>query len=829
MLQLTIKKSIAAFVSLIMMLMIVSYFPSSAFRVNAVTSADLSISDNGIQFICSLEGFHSTCYSDYSQSSIGYGTKCNGSSVQPHASGMHSITREQAMAAMKSEINSSYAPNVRRQTSGITMNQNQFDALVSLCYNCGGGTSLISNSPLVKYLRGELSESEARSRYSSYIVTAGGKVLQGLINRRNAEANLFFMDSTPDLGEIQNLGDHFTAYIINTSAWKFLTNESDNNVDMRIEVKTAEQMWQFTRKNDGSYKIINCKTGLALDSGGTDGNLYTFTDCDNDYQSWYIYGESGSYYLRSKAYNTVIDIVGASTDDGTNAWMYEFNQTTAQKFQIWKLDNGNNLGVINDLGDSFNAYIINTEAWKLLTNEEDDNVDMRTETKKAEQMWQFTRKADGSYKIINSKTGKALDSGGANDNLYTFTDCDNEYQSWYIFGNDNAYFLTTQATNSVIDIAGASTEDGTNAQMYECNGTTAQKFQIYKIDNGNNLGIINDLGDKFTAYIKNTNSDKVLSCESDDNIVQREKSGLAEQMWQFIKKDDGSYKIMNCKTGLVLDSGGTDDNLYSFTDCDNSYQSWYIFGKQDAYSLTSQATNGVIDIAGASTEDGVNAQIYESNGTAAQKFSIQIIDNTGNMGKIQNIGDDFTAYVVNVGAQKPLTYNSDSSITIDSNSNSASQVWHFTRNDDGSYKIASCKNGLVLDSGGKDSTLYTYKDCDNKYQSWYLFGDKDGYIFISQALDSVIDIAGNATANGTIAQMYESNGTTAQKFIIETVNKGDVNADGDFTVADVVLLQKWLLAVPDTHLACWQAADMCKDGKLDVFDLCLMKRKLING
>ena len=54
MLQLTIKKSIAAFVSLIMMLMIVSYFPSSAFRVNAVTSADLSISDNGIQFICSL-------------------------------------------------------------------------------------------------------------------------------------------------------------------------------------------------------------------------------------------------------------------------------------------------------------------------------------------------------------------------------------------------------------------------------------------------------------------------------------------------------------------------------------------------------------------------------------------------------------------------------------------------------------------------------------------------------------------------------------------------------------------------------------------------------
>ena len=36
---------------------------------------------------------------------------------------------------------------------------------------------------------------------------------------------------------------------------------------------------------------------------------------------------------------------------------------------------------------------------------------------------------------------------------------------------------------------------------------------------------------------------------------------------------------------------------------------------------------------------------------------------------------------------------------------------------------------------------------------------------------------------------------------------GDVNGDGSFGVSDVVLLQKWLLAVPDTHLANWKAAD----------------------
>lgn len=56
--------------------------------------------------------------------------------------------------------------------------------------------------------------------------------------------------------------------------------------------------------------------------------------------------------------------------------------------------------------------------------------------------------------------------------------------------------------------------------------------------------------------------------------------------------------------------------------------------------------------------------------------------------------------------------------------------------------------------------------------------------------------------------------------------KGDVNDDGAFDSEDVQLLQKWLLAEPNTELAKWQAADMYRDGKLDVFDLCIMKREL---
>ena len=56
---------------------------------------------------------------------------------------------------------------------------------------------------------------------------------------------------------------------------------------------------------------------------------------------------------------------------------------------------------------------------------------------------------------------------------------------------------------------------------------------------------------------------------------------------------------------------------------------------------------------------------------------------------------------------------------------------------------------------------------------------------------------------------------------------GDANGDGVFNGADTVIMQRWLLAVPDTEISDLKALDFCRDGKLNVFDLCAMKRKLV--
>ena len=54
-----------------------------------------------------------------------------------------------------------------------------------------------------------------------------------------------------------------------------------------------------------------------------------------------------------------------------------------------------------------------------------------------------------------------------------------------------------------------------------------------------------------------------------------------------------------------------------------------------------------------------------------------------------------------------------------------------------------------------------------------------------------------------------------------------MNDDGSFNIADVVLLQKWLLCSADVKLVSWKAADFCNDNELNVFDLCLMKKALV--
>jgi lysozyme len=94
-------------------------------------------------------------------------------------------TQEQADAWLEEELQE-YGGYVNEAVN-VPLSQNQFDALVSWTYNLG--PSNLNKSTMLKVLNnGEYEEVPAQMRRWN---KAGGKVLEGLTRRRNAESLLF--------------------------------------------------------------------------------------------------------------------------------------------------------------------------------------------------------------------------------------------------------------------------------------------------------------------------------------------------------------------------------------------------------------------------------------------------------------------------------------------------------------------------------------------------------------------------------------------------------------------------------------------------------------
>lgn len=90
-------------------------------------------------------------------------------------------TQEQADKQLVEDLNSRYVPMVQNYTQNKA-NQNEFDALVSLAYNCGNVFVSDGWKPFShEYVAGML------PKYNK----AGGKTLEGLVRRRKAELDLF--------------------------------------------------------------------------------------------------------------------------------------------------------------------------------------------------------------------------------------------------------------------------------------------------------------------------------------------------------------------------------------------------------------------------------------------------------------------------------------------------------------------------------------------------------------------------------------------------------------------------------------------------------------
>lgn len=144
----------------------------------------MTVSPFGVDLICGFEGKRLAAYDD----GVGVWTIGFGTTVYPNGIKVmkgDTCTEAQAKTYMAHDLKK-FEATVNKAVT-VQLNQNQFDALVSLAYNIG--TNAFSKSTLVK----KLNANDIRGAADQFDVwvNAGGKRMQGLVNRRAKEKALF--------------------------------------------------------------------------------------------------------------------------------------------------------------------------------------------------------------------------------------------------------------------------------------------------------------------------------------------------------------------------------------------------------------------------------------------------------------------------------------------------------------------------------------------------------------------------------------------------------------------------------------------------------------
>ena len=143
----------------------------------------LAASASCIVAIAGFEGYRATAYNDgVGVQTVGYGTT-RYASGQAVKSG-DKITPDRALIELAANVEK-FEREVRECIGDVPLAQYEWDAFVSLAYNIG--SSRFCTSSTLRALKKEPPDYDAACRGILLYVKAGGKVLRGLQNRRNAE------------------------------------------------------------------------------------------------------------------------------------------------------------------------------------------------------------------------------------------------------------------------------------------------------------------------------------------------------------------------------------------------------------------------------------------------------------------------------------------------------------------------------------------------------------------------------------------------------------------------------------------------------------------
>lgn len=488
----------------------------------------------------------------------------------------------------------------------------------------------------------------------------------------------------------------------NAQAWNLVKVTSKRDV-----MNNMASQYKDTLK-DGKYYIassLNTSYVLDVSDGSTNNgaNVQLYSKNGTDAQGWIVtHDQKGYVTFTCVKSGKVLDVKDALGRNYQNVQQYQSNYSWAQKWILMK--EGNTFKIASAVNTD---YVLDLSDGKVSSGK---NIQIFSSNNSKAQRWVISEYVTELQRIQNLAS--------SNKNVL----------------KDGTYYIQSSLNSGyVLDVSDGSTGNGANIQLYQSNGTYAQAFEVSHDESG------------FVTF-KNVKSGKVLDvndgkARNGQNVWQYGSNSTYAQKW--IVRQDGTI-ISALNTNYVLDlsdgivrnrkniqvysSNGTNAQHWKFTKfvserdkLDEMAKVYNADITEGTYTFISTInTNYAMDVYNGSNGNGANVQMYTSNKTNAQKWTIK---------------KDSKGYISFI---------------------------HY-----GTNKALDVSDGVV--QNGKNVWQYGYNG--TYAQKWILKKNNDGtYTFVS-ALNSnyVLDVSEGKVRNGANVQLYTSNGTNAQKFKLTKV------------------------------------------------------------
>lgn len=315
-------------------------------------------------------------------------------------------------------------------------------------------------------------------------------------------------------------------------------------------------------------------------------------------------------------------------------------------------------------------------------------------------------------------------------------------QRWRFRGNgDGSYTILNQGSGKALDVAYGNAKSGGNVWQYDANGSDAQRWVIKWVDHSKGLANI-----LLAAHPELALDAYSGSTANGTNLQVWTANGSAAQIWRLRDIIEAEVDAIQRATGLdVVESLDGQD-----------------------FKIVSKADGKSLAVSGGSKSVGAGLVFESGGGSASQAYRLT---REGGYWRIRNVRSGLSVAVVNGDIVPGAAIRQEASVTDDS------QLWTLYRSNDG-YGFVNKKTGLVfsnvsdlfsgitMGSAGEKDELFSL-------ESWAPSVAEGTYRITSQLGNGQnLDVSCGSTYGGANVQDYAWNGSMAQKWYVRNTGNG---------------------------------------------------------